>query len=178
MNRLLIVPALAVLLNGCILAAERDVRAYNTCISRHPQDMVVCEGPRRAYEVDLPTFQAKSAAIRPMPDYSYKVGSAVFRSSTQACAASSQSHLGDLWSERVSAFPHEAAFRYCSHSSERQQDDHEQTSCGQSWDGLAEQIGQIEMAPRGRCRRGRNGEGLARYCYSQRLLSADVEAIG
>jgi len=176
-NRLLIVPALAVLLSGCSLAAERDVRAYNACISRHPQDMVVCEGPRRAYEVDLPTFQAKSAAIRPMPDYSYKVGSAVFRSSTQACAASSQSCLGDLWSERVSAFPHEAAFRYCSHSSERQQDDHEQTSCGQSWDGLAERIGQIEMAPRGRCRRGRNGEGLARYCYSQRLLSAAVEAI-
>ena len=83
----------------------------------------------------------------------------------------------NLWSERVSAFPHEAAFRYRSHSSERQQDDHEQTSCGQSWDGLAERIGQIEMAPRGRCRRGRNGEGLARYCYSQRLLSAAVEAI-
>jgi hypothetical protein len=176
-NRLLIVPALAVLLSGCSLAAERDVRAYNACISRHPQDMVVCEAPRQAYEVDLPTFQAKSAAIRPMPDYSYKADSAVFRSSTQACAASSQSCLGDLWSERVSAFPHEAAFRYRSHSSERQQDDHEQTSCGQSWDGLAEQIGQIEMAPRGRCRRGRNGEGLARYCYSQRLLSAAVEAI-
>jgi len=130
-NRRLIVPTLAVLLSGCSLAAERDVRAYNACNSRHPQDMVVCEGPRQAYEVDLPTFQAKSAAIRPMPDYSYKVGSAVFRSSTQACAASTQSHLGDLWSERVSAFPHEAAFRYRSHSSERQQDDHEQTSCGQ-----------------------------------------------
>ena len=77
MNRLLIVPALAVLLSGCSLAAERDVRAYNACISRHPQDMVVCEGPRQAYEVDLPTFQAKSAAIRPISDYSYKVGSAL-----------------------------------------------------------------------------------------------------
>ena len=152
MNRRLIVPALAVLLSGCSLAAERDVRAYNACISRHPQDMVVCEGPRQAYEVDLPTFQAKSAAIRPMPDYGYKVGSAL------SGAASSQSHLGDLWSERVSAFPHEAAFRYCSHSSERQQDDHERISCGQSWDRLAERIGQIEMAPRGLCRRGRNGE--------------------
>ncbi len=177
MNRLLIVPALAVLLSGCSLAAERDVRAYNACISRHPQDMVVCEGPRRAYEVDLPTFQAKSAAfarcritatkwvrpysgppLRPVPLHPSPVSVT-------------------SWSERVSAFPHEAAFRYRSHSSERQQDDHEQTSCGQSWDGLAERIGQIEMAPRGRCRRGRNGEGLARYCYSQRLLSAAVEAI-
>src|SRR6266851_6826203 len=44
-------------------------------------------------------------------------------------------------------------------SSERQQDDHEQTSCRQSWDGLAERIGQIEMAHRERCRRGRNGGG-------------------
>ena len=124
-----------------------------------------------------PHFSGKISGHSPDVGLQLQSGFALIRSSTQAFAASSQSHLGDLWSERVSAFPHEAAFRYRSHSSERQQDDHEQTSCGQSWDGLAEQIGQIEMAPRGRCRRGRNGEGLARYCYSQRLLSAAVEAI-
>jgi hypothetical protein len=124
-----------------------------------------------------PHFSGKISGHSPDAGLQLQSGFGRIRSSTQACAASTQSHLGDLWSERVSAFPHEAAFRYRSHSSERQQDDHEQISCGQSWDGLAEQIGQIEMAPRGRCRRGRNREGLARYCYSQRLLSAAVEAI-
>ncbi len=122
-------------------------------------------------------FSGKISGHPPDAGLQLQSGFGLIRSSTQAGAVSSQSHLGDLWSERVGAFPHEAAFRYRSRSSERQQDDHEQTSCGQSWDGLAERIGQIEMAPRERCRRGRNGEGLARYCYSQRLLSAAVEAI-
>jgi hypothetical protein len=128
-NRLLILPTLAVLLSGCSLAAERDVRAYNACISRHPQDMVVCEGPRQAYEVDLPTFQANSAAIRPMPDYGYKVGSALSGPRLRPVPL----HPGPISVrlERAGAFPH-----------------------------------------------ARNGEGLARYCYSQRLLSAAVEAIG
>ena len=124
-----------------------------------------------------PHFSGKISGHSPDAGLRLQSGFGRIRSSTQACAASSQSHLADLWSVRVGAFLHEAAFRYRSRSSERQQDDHEQTSCGQSWNGLAERIGQIEMAPRGRCRRGRNGEGLARYCYSQRLLSAAVGAI-
>jgi len=105
-----------------------------------------------------PHFSGKISGHSPDAGLQLQSGFGRIRSSTQACAASSQSHLGDLWSERVGAFPHEAAFRYRSRSFERQQD-HEQTSCRQSWDGLAERIGQIEMAPRQRCRRGRNGGG-------------------
>jgi hypothetical protein len=60
-KRLLIVSAFPLLLNGCGLAAGRDVRAYDTCLARHPQDPVVCEGPRQAYEVDNSILQANSA---------------------------------------------------------------------------------------------------------------------
>jgi len=35
-------------------------RAYNACLSRHSQDVVVCEGPRQAYEVGPTTVQASS----------------------------------------------------------------------------------------------------------------------
>jgi hypothetical protein len=176
-NRMLIVPALAVLLSGCSLAAERDVRAYNPASRGIRRTWWYATDRAKHTKSTSPLFRQISGHS---PDVGLQLqsGFGLIRSSTQACAASSQSHLGDLWLERVSAFPHEAAFRYRSHRSKRQQDDHEQTSCGQSWDGLAERIGQIEMAPRGRRRRGRNGEGLARYCYSQRLLSAAVEAIG
>ena len=60
-KRLLIVSALSILLSGCGLAAGRDLRAYNTCVARHPQDAVVCEGPRQAYESDSSVFLANSA---------------------------------------------------------------------------------------------------------------------
>lgn len=60
-KRLLIVSALSILLSGCGLAAGRDLRAYNTCVARHPQDAVVCEGPRQAYELDSSVFLANSA---------------------------------------------------------------------------------------------------------------------
>jgi hypothetical protein len=44
-ERLLIVSAFLVTLDGCGLDVGRDVRAYNTCLSRHPQDVVVvCDG--------------------------------------------------------------------------------------------------------------------------------------
>lgn len=64
MNPLLITSALALVLSGCGLAANRDVRAYNACMVRHSQEVAVCEGPRQAYEVDIPEFQAKSAVSR------------------------------------------------------------------------------------------------------------------
>jgi hypothetical protein len=64
-KRLLIVSALPVVLSGCGLAADRDVRAYNTCLARHPQDAVVCEGPRQAYDVDEYILQANSATSAP-----------------------------------------------------------------------------------------------------------------
>jgi hypothetical protein len=60
-KRLLIVSLLSILLSGCGLAAGRDVRAYNACLARHPQDAVVCEGPRQAYEVDNSVLHANSA---------------------------------------------------------------------------------------------------------------------
>jgi hypothetical protein len=65
MNRLPMVPVLAALLSGCSLATDRDVRAYNVCLVRHPQDAVLCEGPRQAYEIDPSAFQTRSAAVRP-----------------------------------------------------------------------------------------------------------------
>jgi hypothetical protein len=61
-NRLLSVLAFPVLLAGCGLGAGSDVRAYNTCLSRHPQDAVVCEGPRQAYELEPSIVQARSVA--------------------------------------------------------------------------------------------------------------------
>ena len=60
MKRLLIISAFPVLLNGCGLAVDRDVRAYHTCLYRHPQNAVVCDGPRQAYEVDPFIVQARS----------------------------------------------------------------------------------------------------------------------
>jgi hypothetical protein len=63
-NPLLITLALTIFLTGCGLAANRDVRAYNSCMMRHSQEAAICEGPRQAYEVDIPEFQAKSAVIR------------------------------------------------------------------------------------------------------------------
>jgi hypothetical protein len=75
-NRLPIVSALAVLLSGCGLAGSQDVRAYNACLSHHPQDVVVCEGPRQAYEIDNFTLSARSAAISPTAGESYEEDSA------------------------------------------------------------------------------------------------------
>jgi hypothetical protein len=64
-KQLLIVSALLVVLSGCGLGESRDVRAYNICRARHPQDVVACEGPRQAYEVDPTIIQARSAtAVR------------------------------------------------------------------------------------------------------------------
>ena len=60
-KRLLIASAFSVLVNGCGLGEGRDGRAYNTCLARHPEDAVVCEGPRQAYEVDPTIIQARSA---------------------------------------------------------------------------------------------------------------------
>ena len=76
MKRLLIVSALSVLVSGCGLGTDLDVQAYNTCLSRHPQDEVVCEGPRQAYEADPPAVQARSAGVLPVAGHGYEQGSA------------------------------------------------------------------------------------------------------
>jgi hypothetical protein len=50
--------SILVLFGGCGVAPDRNLRAFNICLTRHPQDAPLCEGPRQAYEVDLPTVAA------------------------------------------------------------------------------------------------------------------------
>jgi hypothetical protein len=57
---LLALSPLLLLFGGCSLTPDRNVRAFNTCLTRHAQDAVVCDAPLQAYEVDLPTLAAKS----------------------------------------------------------------------------------------------------------------------
>jgi len=75
-KRLLIVSALSALVGGCGLGTGLDVRAYKTCLSRHPHDAVVCEGPRQAYEADPPVVPARSAGGVPAAGHGYEQRSA------------------------------------------------------------------------------------------------------
>jgi hypothetical protein len=59
MKALLILSPLLLFFCGCASTPERDVRAYNTCLMRHPQDAPLCEAPRQAYEVVLPALAAR-----------------------------------------------------------------------------------------------------------------------
>ena len=56
LKHLLIASALTIVSTACGLPAERDVRADDACMSRHPQEAALCDGPRQAYEVDEATF--------------------------------------------------------------------------------------------------------------------------
>jgi len=76
-KRLIILATFPVLVTGCGLFMDRDVRAYNTCLSRHPQDAVVCEGPRQAYELEPSFFEARSPANPPVAVQDYDGGSAL-----------------------------------------------------------------------------------------------------
>jgi hypothetical protein len=69
--RLLIVLALSVLTGGCGIAVGQDVRAYDACLSRHPHDTVVCEGPRQAYELEPSVVPQRSVASRPAASYDH-----------------------------------------------------------------------------------------------------------
>ena len=53
--------AVSMLLTGCGLPAERDVRAYDACMSRHRQEAALCEGPRQAYQVDTSASRATAS---------------------------------------------------------------------------------------------------------------------
>jgi len=68
-RRLFLVSALPILVCGCSITSDRDVRAYNTCLARHPQDAVICEGPRQAYEVDPNIAEARSTGGGSGADY-------------------------------------------------------------------------------------------------------------
>jgi hypothetical protein len=80
LKRLLIAPALAVLLSGCGIAAKVNARhdmeasrvAYKACLAQHGRDLAACEGLRHTYEADLSAYQATSAALRSEPVYSYQ----------------------------------------------------------------------------------------------------------
>jgi hypothetical protein len=62
-RHLLVASAVAILLTGCGLPAERNVQAYEACMSRHPQEAALCEGPREAYEVDTSAYQARATPV-------------------------------------------------------------------------------------------------------------------
>ncbi len=64
-KQFLIVSTLAIALTGCALPPGRDVRAYNACVVRHPQEAALCEGPRQAYEVEGATLQVGAGPINP-----------------------------------------------------------------------------------------------------------------
>jgi hypothetical protein len=65
LNRLLGITVLTIALFGCGSPASRDVLAYNACITRHPQETALCEGPRQAYQLDPTAFLATAASGAP-----------------------------------------------------------------------------------------------------------------
>ena len=67
-KQLLGVSMLTIALIGCGSPASRDVLAYDACITRHPQEAALCEGPRQAYQLDPAAFQARVAAPGTLAD--------------------------------------------------------------------------------------------------------------
>jgi hypothetical protein len=76
-QRLLIASALSLIVSACSLPADRETRAYNVCLARHPQEAAICEGPRQAYQVDASDIPAGAIARRPGAGYTSEGGSAV-----------------------------------------------------------------------------------------------------
>jgi hypothetical protein len=60
LKALLILSPVLLLFTGCGVTAERNVQAFNACLTRHPQDAPLCEAPRQAYDLDLVTVAARS----------------------------------------------------------------------------------------------------------------------
>ena len=50
-KHLVVASAVAIVVTGCGLPADRAVRAYNACMSRHPQEAALCAGPRGVSEI-------------------------------------------------------------------------------------------------------------------------------
>jgi len=65
LNRLLGITVFTIALIGCGSPASRDVLAYDACITRHPQETALCEGPRQAYQLDPTAFVATAASGAP-----------------------------------------------------------------------------------------------------------------
>jgi hypothetical protein len=64
-KQFLVLSALVVLVAACALPTGRDVRAYNTCVGRHPGEAALCEGPRQAYVIEGSTLQLGAAHATP-----------------------------------------------------------------------------------------------------------------
>jgi hypothetical protein len=75
-QQLLIASALSLIVSACSLPVDRETRAYNVCVARHPQEAAVCEGPRQAYEVDASDIPARDTASSPGAGYLSEGGSA------------------------------------------------------------------------------------------------------
>jgi hypothetical protein len=75
-QQLLIASALSLIVSACSLPVDRETRAYNVCVARHPQEAAVCEGPRQAYEVDASDIPARATASSPGAGYLGEGGSA------------------------------------------------------------------------------------------------------
>jgi hypothetical protein len=52
---------LLLMVSGCGVAPDRSLQVVNACLIRHPHDAPLCEAPRQAYQVDVPTVAARSA---------------------------------------------------------------------------------------------------------------------
>ena len=63
--RPLIASALLLIVSGCGILPDRDVRAYDACLGRHAQDPLVCEAPLQAYRVDASDLPVKAAVPAP-----------------------------------------------------------------------------------------------------------------
>jgi hypothetical protein len=61
MKMLFVVVAPLLLFCGCTVTQDRDVRVYNACLLRHPNETALCEAPRQAYQPDVPTVAARSS---------------------------------------------------------------------------------------------------------------------
>src|SRR5262245_33847023 len=68
LRQLLSISVLAIVVTSCSSPVSLDVLAYDTCIARHPQEVALCEGPRRAYELEPIAFQARAAGLNSAPD--------------------------------------------------------------------------------------------------------------
>jgi hypothetical protein len=55
MKMFLVVLPILLLFCGCAVTQDRDVRAYDACLARHPNETPLCEAPREAYQPDVPS---------------------------------------------------------------------------------------------------------------------------
>ena len=72
LKQLLSVSVLTITVVGCGSPAGRDVLTYDACVTRHPQEVALCEGPRQAYELNPTAIQTRAASVSSLADSSYQ----------------------------------------------------------------------------------------------------------